>query len=155
VSWGNTEHIRDLHVAGTGLRFQGLEHKVKLNLNLMVSADCEPTSASRTRRSSESSTMDCPDSKLNGTVFGTSDWPDRLRVLADIYTAELDAVRHSALPALSGAFLNQIALKLGNRRKQRREQVARAAPGRRSGVPTDAAVGRFLWRRRRFLAPVF
>jgi hypothetical protein len=82
---GNTEHIRDLHVAGTGLRFQGLEHKVKLNLNLMVSADCEPTSASRTRRSSESSTMDCPDSKLNGTVFGTSDWPDRLRVHADIY----------------------------------------------------------------------
>ena len=34
-----------------------LEHELKLNL--MVSADCEPTSASRIRRSSESSTADC------------------------------------------------------------------------------------------------
>jgi hypothetical protein len=45
-----------------------------LKLNLMVSADCEPTSASHIRRSSESSTMDCHESKLNDTVFGIHDW---------------------------------------------------------------------------------
>ena len=50
----------------------------ELKLNLMVSADCEPTSASRIRRSRESSTMDCPISN-NGTVFGMHDWPDGLR----------------------------------------------------------------------------
>ena len=55
---------------GTGLRFQRLEHELKFNL--MVSADCEPTSASRIRR--ESSTMDFDHSKLNGTVFGIHDW---------------------------------------------------------------------------------
>jgi hypothetical protein len=37
-----------------------------LKLNLMVSADCEPTSASRIPRSSESSTADCHHSDLNG-----------------------------------------------------------------------------------------
>ena len=67
----------DLRVVETGLRFQRLEHELKLNL--MVSADCEPTSASRIRCSSESSTMDCLDSNLNGTVFGMHDWPDSLR----------------------------------------------------------------------------
>ena len=60
-----------------------LEHELKLNL--MVSADCEPTSASRIRRSSESSAMDCHDSKLNGTVFGTHDWPYHLRGQAAMY----------------------------------------------------------------------
>jgi len=59
------------------------EHELKLNL--MVSADCEPTSASRIRRSSEGSTMDCHDSKLNGTVFGTHDWPYHLRGQAVLY----------------------------------------------------------------------
>ena len=34
---------------------------------------------------SESSTMDCRDSKHNGTVFGMNDWPDRLRDHAAIY----------------------------------------------------------------------
>jgi hypothetical protein len=57
-----------------------------MKLNLMVSADCEPTSASsRIRISNESSTMDCHEAKLNGTAFGTQDWPDRLRVHAAIY----------------------------------------------------------------------
>src|SRR5258708_31473591 len=55
----------------------------KLKLNLMVSPDCEPTSASRFERSSESSTMDCPISNLNGTVPGMHDWPDGLRGQAD------------------------------------------------------------------------
>ena len=50
----------------------------------MVSADYEPTSASRIRRSSESSTM-CHHSKLNGTVFGMHDWPDSLRGQAAMY----------------------------------------------------------------------
>jgi hypothetical protein len=40
---------------------------------LPVSADGEPTSASRIRPSSESSTM-CYHSKLNGTAFGIHDW---------------------------------------------------------------------------------
>ena len=40
---------------------------------LPVSADGEPTSASRIRPSSESSTM-CHHSKLNGTAFGIHDW---------------------------------------------------------------------------------
>ena len=56
----------------------------ELKLNLMVSADCEPTSASRIRRSSESPTM-CHHSKLNGTVFGMHDWPDSLRGQAAMY----------------------------------------------------------------------
>jgi hypothetical protein len=56
----------------------------ELKLNLMVSADYEPTSASRIRRSSESSTM-CHHSKLNGTVFGMHDWPDSLRGQAAMY----------------------------------------------------------------------
>jgi hypothetical protein len=73
----------DLRVVETGLRFQRLEHELKLNL--MVSADCEPTSASRIRRYSESSTMDSHDSKLNGTVFGMPDWPDHLRGQAAMY----------------------------------------------------------------------
>jgi hypothetical protein len=50
----------------------------------MVSADGEPTSAPRIRRSSESSTM-CHHSRLNGTVFGMHDWPDSLRGQAAIY----------------------------------------------------------------------
>src|SRR5258705_834611 len=40
---------------------------------LPVAADGEPTSASRIRPSSESSTM-CHHSKLNGTAFGIHDW---------------------------------------------------------------------------------
>jgi hypothetical protein len=36
---------QDPHLDGTGLRFQRLEHELKLNL--MVAADCEPTSGSR------------------------------------------------------------------------------------------------------------
>ena len=51
---------------------------------LPVSADGEPTSASRIRPSSESSTM-CHHSKLNGTVFGTHDWPYHLRGQAAMY----------------------------------------------------------------------
>jgi hypothetical protein len=34
---------------------------------------------------SESLTMDCHDSKHNGTVFGMNNWPDRLREHAAIY----------------------------------------------------------------------
>jgi hypothetical protein len=34
---------------------------------------------------SESATMDCHDSKHNGTVFGMTDWPDRLRDHAAVY----------------------------------------------------------------------
>src|ERR1700737_1331016 len=45
-----------------------------LKLSLMVSADCEPTSASRIRSSSESFTMDCDHSKIKATVFGIHDW---------------------------------------------------------------------------------
>ena len=56
-----------------------------LKLNLMVSADCEPTSASRIRRSSESSTADCHHSKLNGTVFGMHYWTECLRGQAATY----------------------------------------------------------------------
>jgi hypothetical protein len=60
-----------------------LEHELKLNL--MVSADCEPTSASRIRRSSESSTAGCHHSKLNGTVYGMHYWPECLRGQAATY----------------------------------------------------------------------
>src|ERR1700726_789872 len=56
-----------------------------LKLNLMVSADCEPTSASRIRRSSESSAMDSHHSKLNGTVFGMHYWSECLRGQAATY----------------------------------------------------------------------
>jgi hypothetical protein len=56
-----------------------------LKLNLVVLADCEPTSASSIRRSSESPTMCCHDSKLNGTVFGMHDWPNSLRGQAAMY----------------------------------------------------------------------
>jgi hypothetical protein len=80
---GNTEHIRDLRVAMTGLCAS--KGTSELNLNLMVSADCKPTSASRIRHSTESSTMDCHESKLNGTFFSKPDWPDSLRVHAAIY----------------------------------------------------------------------
>jgi hypothetical protein len=51
----------------------------------MVSADCEPTSGSRIRRSSESSTVDCPLSKPTDSVFAPHDWLDGLRNLAAIY----------------------------------------------------------------------
>jgi hypothetical protein len=57
----------------------------KLKLNLMVSADCEPTSASRIRRSSESPTGDCHHSKLNGTVLGMHYWSECLRGQAATY----------------------------------------------------------------------
>jgi hypothetical protein len=66
-----------------GLRFQRSEHELKLNL--MVSADCEPTSASRIRRSCESSTADRHYSKLNGTVFGMHYWSECLRGQAATY----------------------------------------------------------------------
>jgi hypothetical protein len=56
-----------------------------LKLNLMVSADCEPTSASRIWRSSESSTMDCDHSKLKATVFGIHDWLNYLQDQAAKY----------------------------------------------------------------------
>jgi hypothetical protein len=78
-------HLRMLiasSVTLTGLRFQ-LEHELKLIL--MVSADCKPTSGSRLRRSSESSIMDCHDSKLNGAVFGMRDWLNYLRDQAATY----------------------------------------------------------------------
>src|SRR3984893_17141321 len=51
---------------------------------LPVSADGEPTSASRIRPSSESSTM-CHHSKLNGTVFGIHDWLNYLQDQAAKY----------------------------------------------------------------------
>ena len=50
----------------------------------MVSADCDPTSAARIRRSSESSAADCHHSKLNGTVF-MHYWPECLRGQAATY----------------------------------------------------------------------
>jgi hypothetical protein len=51
----------------------------------MVSADCEPTSAARIRRSSESSTADYHHSKLNGTLFDMHYWPECLRGQAATY----------------------------------------------------------------------
>ena len=51
----------------------------ELKPNLMASADWERTLASRIRCSSESSTMGCHVSKLNGTVFGIHDWLTYLR----------------------------------------------------------------------------
>jgi hypothetical protein len=60
-----------------------LEHQLKLNL--VVSADCEPTSALPLRHTNESSTMDSLRSKLNGTVFGMHAWPDCLRGQAAMY----------------------------------------------------------------------
>jgi hypothetical protein len=56
-----------------------------LKLNLMVSADCEPTLASRIWRSSEKLTADCHHSKLNGTVFGMHYWSECLRGQAASY----------------------------------------------------------------------
>ena len=50
----------------------------------MFGEDCEPTLGLRIRRSSESSTVDCPRSKLSD-VFGPHNWPDSLRGLAAIY----------------------------------------------------------------------
>src|ERR1700730_10059958 len=68
-------------------RVSGMPHRgaSRLKLNLVVLADCEPTSASSIRRSSEGPTMNCHDSKLNGTVFGMHDWPDSLRGQAAMY----------------------------------------------------------------------
>jgi hypothetical protein len=60
-----------------------LEHELKLNL--MVLADCEPTSTSRIRRSSESSNADCHHSKLNGIVLAMHYWPECLRGQAATY----------------------------------------------------------------------
>jgi hypothetical protein len=51
----------------------------------MVSVACELISASRIRRSSESSTMDCDESKLNSTVFGIHDWLNYLQDQAAKY----------------------------------------------------------------------
>jgi hypothetical protein len=66
--------------AGTGrIGPLAIQNSWLLKLNLMVSADCEPTSASRIRRSIESSTMDCDDSKLKSTVFGIHDWLNYLQ----------------------------------------------------------------------------
>jgi hypothetical protein len=45
----------------------------------MASANCEPRLVLCNQRSSESSTMECDPSKLNGTVFGIRDWLDYLR----------------------------------------------------------------------------
>src|ERR1700755_2699893 len=56
-----------------------------MKLNLMVLVDCQATSASGIRRSSERSTMDSHPSKFNGTVFGISDWPDCVRGQAALY----------------------------------------------------------------------
>jgi hypothetical protein len=55
-----------------------------LKLNLMVSADYEPTSASRIRCTREGSTMDCSISN-NATVFGIHDWLDYLQDQAAKY----------------------------------------------------------------------
>jgi hypothetical protein len=68
-------------------RVSGIPHRgaSRLKLNLVVLADCEPTSAPSIRRSSEGSTMNCHHSKLNGTVFGMHDWPDSLRGQAAMY----------------------------------------------------------------------
>ena len=107
----------DLRVVETGLRFQRFEHELKLNL--MVSADCEPTSASRIRRSSESSAMDCHDSKLNGTVFGLHDWPTAIRGLAAIYMklAEQSLDRHFQDAELRDVQLDTVG---GSNRNSRR-----------------------------------
>jgi len=51
----------------------------------MFGEDCEPTLGLRIRRSSESSTMDCHHSKLNGVVFGTHDLFNYLRDQAATY----------------------------------------------------------------------
>ena len=51
----------------------------------MFGEDRKPTSASCIRRSSESSTMDCHHSKLNGTVFGIHDWLNYLQDQAAKY----------------------------------------------------------------------
>src|SRR5246127_189614 len=51
----------------------------------MFGEDREPTSASCIWRSSESSTMDCHYSKLNGTVFGIHDWLNYLEDQAAKY----------------------------------------------------------------------
>jgi hypothetical protein len=56
-----------------------------LKLNLMGIGACEPTSASRIQRSSESFTMDCERSKTNGTLFGIDDWLNYLRDQAATY----------------------------------------------------------------------
>jgi hypothetical protein len=50
-----------------------------MGLHIGIGEDCEPTSASCIRRSSEGSTMDCDHSKLNGTMFGIHDWLNYLR----------------------------------------------------------------------------
>ena len=57
----------------------------KLGALKPVSANCEPRSALCIQRSSESSTMDCDNSKLNDTVFGIHDWLYYLRDQAATY----------------------------------------------------------------------
>ena len=73
-------------LSGTGrIRPLAISKHWLLKLNLMVSADREPTSASRIWRSSESPTADCHHPKLNGTVFGMHYWPECLRGQAATY----------------------------------------------------------------------
>jgi hypothetical protein len=73
-------------LSGTGrIGHSSFQNSWLLKPNLMVSADCEPTSGSRIRRSSESSTMHSHRSKLNGTVYGMNDWPDCVRGQAALY----------------------------------------------------------------------
>jgi hypothetical protein len=62
-----------------------LSQRPVMNLILIVTADWGTTSASRIRRSVESSTMDCHDPDLDDANFATQDWPDRLRVHAAAY----------------------------------------------------------------------
>ena len=80
VTWGGFL-LGGKYSGAAGSRWRKYE---PLKLNLMVSANCKPTSALRIQRSSESSIMDCHDSQFDGTA-GTQDWPDRLRAHAAIY----------------------------------------------------------------------
>ncbi len=61
------------------LRSSDVDGNYLWGLHIGMGEACEPTSASCIRRSSESSTMDCDHSKLNGTVFGIQDWLNYLR----------------------------------------------------------------------------
>jgi hypothetical protein len=89
-------HVRGIssswrHVASYGrlkiacARRPIVSQRLVVNLNLIVPADGEPTSASRIQRSIESSTMDSHDPNLDDATFGTQDWPDHLRAHAVIY----------------------------------------------------------------------
>jgi len=71
-------------VGRTGLRFQKLEHELKPNL-IAFGRLRTYISFTHSARSSERSTMDWHDSKLNGTVFGIHDWLNYLRDQAATY----------------------------------------------------------------------